>query len=66
MSSEDCEIKVVLPKDSSDKVGIAVARRIFEARGNHSEIHLSEMELATIVAMSIDLVFKKMVVTEVG
>lgn len=64
--NEDMEIKVTLPEATSEKVGMAVARRIFESRGNHSEAHLSEVALATIIAMSIELVFKKMVVTEVA
>jgi hypothetical protein len=59
------DIKVYLPTETSEKVGRAVARSIFESRGNHSEAHLSETELATIIATSIELVFKKMQVSEV-
>lgn len=66
MTTIETEIKVVFPTETSDKVGRAVARRLFESRGNNSEVHISEIELAIIIAMSIDLVFKKMVVTEVA
>ncbi len=60
------EIKVGMPTETAEKVGAAVARRLFESRGNHSEAHLSEIELATLIAVSIDLVFKKMTVLEVA
>lgn len=31
------------------------ARKIFESRGNHSEVHLSEGELAAIVEKAVEL-----------
>ena len=39
----------------SYKLGKAVARKIFDKRGNHSEAHLSEDELSTIIIASIEL-----------
>lgn len=32
--------------------GMKMARQIFAKRGNHSEIHLSEAELATLLALA--------------
>lgn len=29
-----------------------LARRLFEKRGNHSEVHLSEVELAALLAIA--------------
>ena len=40
--------------DTSRKVGEVVARKLFQARGNHSEIHLNEFELAATVAAGIE------------
>lgn len=34
----------------AQKLGAMVARKMFESRGNHSEIHLSERELALVAA----------------
>jgi hypothetical protein len=51
------EIKAAL-KDvfgpAAARIGSATARRAFEPRGNHSEIHLSELELASWVAAGVD------------
>lgn len=43
---------------SARQIDIAkgVARRMFAARGNHSEIHLKEMELAAIIAATVRVV----------
>ena len=43
------------PKSTSDlavDVGMAMARKIFEKLGNHSEIHLNEGELAGYLAIA--------------
>lgn len=34
----------------ADEISVNAARAIFAARGNHSEMHLSEEELASIIA----------------
>jgi hypothetical protein len=41
-------------KDSED-ISRKVARRVFQARGNHAEAHLSEAELAAILEIAIEL-----------
>jgi hypothetical protein len=42
--------------DDSLRIGQAMARRVFDARGNHSEIHLSEADLATLLAGAAEVV----------
>ncbi len=44
-----------LPEITDDVVAFAakVARSAFSKRGNHSEIHLQESELATLIAAAI-------------
>ncbi len=39
------------PKTSLD-IGRALARQAFQVRGNHSEIHLSEVQLAALLAIA--------------
>lgn len=39
----------------SPDIGIALARKIFERRGNNTEIHLTETELAAICGVAADL-----------
>lgn len=39
-------------KEEAVDVGRKIARKVFERRGNHSEAHLSELELATICAFA--------------
>ena len=41
--------------DRSVAVGMSLARQVFEKRGNHSEAHLKESEIAAIVALGIEL-----------
>lgn len=36
----------------AQKIGESVARRMFKVRGNRSEIHLGELELALIAAVA--------------
>lgn len=38
--------------DKCDRIGKMVARRVFRERGNHSEAHISEAELAVIASMA--------------
>jgi hypothetical protein len=58
------EIKVTLPDDTASRIGLAVARKIFDSRGNHSEVHLTEGEVAVMVSAAIQLTFQKMTVSE--
>ena len=37
------------------ELGAKVARKLFERRGNHSEVHLSEAELAELLAGTVSL-----------
>ena len=46
--------EVNIPKAAA-KAGLRLARRIFETRGNHSEVHLSEEELAVILSAAFQL-----------
>jgi hypothetical protein len=39
------------------EVGDMLARRIFKERGNNSEVHLTEPELALIAGMAADIAF---------
>lgn len=39
-------------------IGQLLARRLFERKGNHSEIHLSEIELAAAIDGGIELAIK--------
>ena len=39
------------PKTSID-IGRALARQAFQVRGNHAEIHLSEVKLAALLAIA--------------
>lgn len=41
-------------RDSHLRIGMAIARKVFERRGNRSEAHLSEGELAGICAVAAD------------
>lgn len=61
----ETKVQVTLRPETAKRVGDRVARLLFESRGNHSEIHLSENEIATLVTISIELVFKSMSVWEV-
>lgn len=45
MSDEDIE-KII-------KLGKPIAQKVFAARGNHSEVHLSLDELSAIIALSV-------------
>lgn len=38
--------------DRSIEFGRDIARRVFEKRGNHSEAHLKEVELAALLAIA--------------
>lgn len=40
--------------ERSPAIGTRIARAIFERRGNHSEVHLSEAELAAFLTFAID------------
>lgn len=39
----------------AERLGRLVARKLFEARGNHSEAHLSEAELAQVCALAAEV-----------
>ena len=39
--------------------GELVARQLFKARGNHSEVHLSELELALVAATACQVALKR-------
>ena len=41
--------------DKCERIGKIVARRVFRERGNHSEAHLSEAELAIIASLAAQL-----------
>lgn len=34
------------------EIGIRLARKLFQKRGNHSEVHLNEAQLAAILALA--------------
>jgi len=57
-------VKVSLKSGTAEKIGLVTARKLFESCGNHSEIHLSEKEVAVLVESVIDLVFEGMSVWE--
>lgn len=38
--------------DAQVEIGRRMARKVFEKRGNHREAHLSEAELAALLAMA--------------
>lgn len=42
----------------ADEVGARIARRLFEGRGNHSEMHLSESDLAAAFSAVYEIGFK--------
>jgi hypothetical protein len=47
--------ELVMQTDTSDTavtIGMRLGRRLFQTRGNHSEVHLSEMELAALLALA--------------
>jgi hypothetical protein len=35
-------------------IGRHLARELFDARGNHSEVHLSEVELAALLTLAVE------------
>lgn len=39
---------------TNQTMGARLARKLFDRRGNHSEMHLSEVELATIIDAAIE------------
>ena len=41
-------------RQASVAVGTTLARQLFERRGNHSETHLSEAELAALLALAVE------------
>lgn len=43
-----------IPRDSA-AAGLRLARRIFEKRGNHSEAHITEEELAVMLAAAYEI-----------
>jgi threonine/homoserine efflux transporter RhtA len=45
-------------------VGQALARSVFKQRGNHSEVHLSELELAALLAIACDYVLERILEAE--
>lgn len=42
-------------EDRCTDIGMKVARKIFERRGNHAEAHLTELELAAICSIAVQL-----------
>lgn len=47
-------------RSSALRVGKLVARRVFRERGNHSEAHLSEEELATWIAAGCEVLLREL------
>jgi len=43
-------------QDLAVEAGRRLARLVFAKRGNHSEVHLAEGELAAIVALGIEMI----------
>ena len=43
-----------MSSDKALKIGRDLARQLFAARGNNSEVHLSEAELVAIIARGVD------------
>jgi len=41
------------------KIGSALARQVFSRRGNHSEAHVHEVELAGLLALAADMAISK-------
>lgn len=41
--------------DTAVEAGMRLARRFFQKRGNHSEAHLSEKELAGLMALAFNM-----------
>lgn len=41
-----------MTSDQALERGMALARRIFARRGNHAEIHLTEVQLAALLALA--------------
>lgn len=44
-----------MTREECVEVGSRVARTVFKHRGNNSEVHLREAELAAIIALAIEL-----------
>lgn len=42
----------MLPREIALSVGMRLARKVFEKRGNHSETHLKEAELAALLTLA--------------
>lgn len=42
-------------RDIAVRIGTQMARKYFERRGNHSEVHLSEKQLAGIMAVAFEM-----------
>jgi hypothetical protein len=40
--------------DKAVEIGQRLARRVFANRGNHSEVHLTELELAALLGLAAD------------
>jgi hypothetical protein len=41
-------------RDRAVEIGADLARKVFQKRGNNSEVHLSEAELAAMIALGIE------------
>ena len=50
--------QLAVTREYALRVGKAVARKIFEKRGNHSEVHLREADLSSIAAVVFELGFQ--------
>lgn len=55
MSAEATAINEALVKRRALQRGAEMARRVFEKRGNHSEAHMREAELAALLALAFEL-----------
>lgn len=60
------DYKISIPDDLATKVGLATARKLFDARGNPSEMHLAESEIAVVIASTIEVTFKLVSIKEVA
>lgn len=57
-----CNLKVddgsLPPHPAAEQIGASLARLMFKARGNHSEVHLTEPELATLCIGAADMALR--------
>ncbi len=59
MASESIQLTGLLQPEVSIRIGEVMARRVFAKRGNNSEVHLTELELAAMLALAAEEAFKR-------